>query len=412
MRPVTHARRSRLTTGSLVLGVAMGVCNVIGYLFVIVVSRALSPAEFGAFSALNTFGLLLAIPAGAFQVVVARRQASDPDDTGVRAALATGGVLFGLALVASPALADVFHLGSAWAVALVAGTIPPMLVTGAAQGVLLGRMRFAALASVYVVTAITRLCAALFAWLTGVGVVGVVGAMLVASVVSVGWSAALTLDNLRHSRRSQGFVGEIWRSNRALAALLALSSIDVILARHYLSGSESGAYALAALFGKVVFWGTQFLALSIVPALQHRPHRRTVLGSSAAVLGLGVLATAVVAASPHTWVRVTGGSAYSEAAGLLVGFTLLGTLWALAQVALFAEMSVGSHRLGVLVLVATVVEVLAVTIWFHDSAQQILLTAAGAAASVVVVAAVHLARGGGVVAPEVPAELTTAKPAG
>ena len=65
------------------------------------------------------------------------------------------------------------------------------------------------------------------------------------------------------------------RSNLTLAALITLSSIDVVLARHHLSRQESGDYALAALFGRLVFWGTQFVALSIVPAVGEGAGRRT-----------------------------------------------------------------------------------------------------------------------------------------
>ena len=57
------------------LGLGMAGASALGYVFVVIISRALGPADYGGFSAFNSIGLVLAIPAGAFQVVYARRVA-------------------------------------------------------------------------------------------------------------------------------------------------------------------------------------------------------------------------------------------------------------------------------------------------------------------------------------------------
>ena len=54
------------------------------------------------------------------------------------------------------------------------------------------------------------------------------------------------------------------------------ASADVLLARHLLTAHDAGAYAFAGLFGKVVFWGTQFVALTLVPVASRGAGRRPV----------------------------------------------------------------------------------------------------------------------------------------
>ena len=107
-------RRALPVTG-LLLGVAMGLANVMGYVFVALVSATLGPADFGGFSALNTYGVLLAMPAGAFQVVVARRQTRAHRESGEHVtALTTAtvvGIVLALATIATaPLLTDILRL--------------------------------------------------------------------------------------------------------------------------------------------------------------------------------------------------------------------------------------------------------------------------------------------------------------
>lgn len=159
---------------SAVLAVAMGLGNLLSYVFVLILTRALGPAGFGAYSALITLGIVLVIPAGAFQVVIARRwPLAHLRTTGTRAAVVVGVALTALTVLASPAVDVLFHLDGVSATVAMALMLLPMTLTGAYQGVLLGSGRVARLAALYVVTAATRvvgalLCAALHADVTEV----------------------------------------------------------------------------------------------------------------------------------------------------------------------------------------------------------------------------------------------------
>ncbi|MDQ2852495.1 MAG: oligosaccharide flippase family protein [Actinomycetota bacterium] len=381
--PLEHgARSSRQQRGPVsttvlgaLLGVAMGISNALGYLLVLLLSRTLGPADFGGYTALSTFGVLLAIPAGAFQVVIARRVAGGDRTeltTGLRLGTIVAVVLFAGTVLASGGLADLFNLDTPWSPILMGAMLLPMTVTGCFQGILLGAQRLRALSLLYVVTALSRLAAAVVATVAGFSVVQVFAAMLVAVLLTAVLGGYLCRSEVRSMGASgSGLAGELWRSNSSLAALISLTSVDVLLARHYLSPHNSGGYALASTFGRAICWGTQFIALILVPRMRGQDASRTMLRASALVLGIGILGLVVVSIDPGFWVRIAGGGQYSEYGHVAQACVLLGIAWALAQVWLFSEMGAGEHLLGALTWAAVVIEILAVVLLWHGSAVQI-----------------------------------------
>lgn len=395
--PMPLSPRRALPAAAAVLGISMGLANLLSYVFVVFVSSALGPADFGGFSALNTYGVLLAMPAGAFQVVVAARQtdaarAAGRALTGVRSALLVGSGLAVVTIALAPVLRDVLRLDSAWSVVWLALMVPPMTVTGALQGVLLGRERYGRLSGIYLVTGGTRLVAAVLAVVAGLSVAQIFAATFVASVVSVLAALGLTRGLLSQGSGAEhpaALLAGLVKSNVALAGLTALSSLDVVLARARLDDHDSGAYALAALFGRVVFWGTQFLALTIVPTLADRRRatvvRSTLHRAALTVVVLGGLVALVCALVPGLLVRLTGGSAFADAEPLLVWCALCGTLWAVVQVWLFAEMSRGGHVLTVVVWVAAGVQALLVLTWLGDSPYEVVAAVGGTAGVVALI---------------------------
>lgn len=358
------------------LGIAMGMANALGYLVVMLLSRPLGPGEFGGYTALSTYGVLLAIPAGVFQVVVARRlSGDDPEEptSAIRPALLTGLTAFVVTAALSPALAHWFHLPSFWAAVLLGAMLVPMMVTGCFQGILLGRGRLRALALLYLANAVTRVVAAAACAVLDADVTGVFAAMLMAGVAAALYGAWLCRADLAGLPRTARLARELIRSNSTLAAYVALTNVDMLLARHFLTPHESGGYALASTFARAMCWGTQFVALIIVPRMQGSRPTRTLLRASAVVGLIGLVGFGIVAISPRTWITVAGGADYGEFGGLALLCVVLGVGWALAQVWLFSEMGSDAGTLGALTWAVIVGEVVAISAVWHDSPKQIVL---------------------------------------
>lgn len=369
-------RSTRRRALSAVLGLAMGFSNLLGYLMVLLLTRSLGPADFGGYTALSTYGVLLAIPAGAFQVVIARRLGRDgtgADRTsGVSLSVVLGIGFFALTCLLAPVLASVFHIASAWSAVLLGAMLPPMMLTGCFQGLLLGRGRLDRLSLLYLVNSATRLTAAGVAASLGFSVVQVFAVMLAAGVVTALAGAALTAADLRGlPSTSHGLALEMARSNSTLAAYVVLTNVDVLLARHFLTPHESGGYALASTFGRAMCWGTQFIALIIVPRMQGAEPTRTLLRAGGLVALIGIVGGAVIGISPSGWITLAGGADYASYGRLALICVALGVGWALAQVWLFSEMGSNSGGLGALTWVVIAAQVATIWWWAHGSPGQI-----------------------------------------
>ena len=62
-----------------------------------------------------------------------------------------------------------------------------------------------------------------------------------------------------------GLRSQVLHASHALLALYVATSIDVLLARFWLPGAESGVYAVGALVSKVAFWLPSFVAVVTFP---------------------------------------------------------------------------------------------------------------------------------------------------
>lgn len=375
------------------LGVAMAFANVVSYLVVLALSRSLGPQDFGGFSALSAYGIVLAVPAGAFQVVVARRMSVDHRDMGgVRAAVWVGAGLAAVTLAATPLLTEALRLDSRWAVVWLAVTLLPMTLTGAFQGLLLGRGRLAALSALYISIAVGRLAAVAVASTFVLGVSEVFALLLIATLLSALLGAGMCRHDLLRGGRSPLW-GELARAIASLGAFIALTNIDVPLARMYLPDYESGGYALAASFARAVGWGTQFVALLVVTRMRGAQAVRSLRRAHGLVLLLGLAAVGAIALDPSWWIVLAGGARYAEFGTLAVACVALGVLWALVQVSLFAEMGRDSVRLGWITWAVVGLEIAAIAFWFHRTPYE-LLAVCGIGAVVVLVSGWFLERVG------------------
>ena len=367
----------------------MAVANILSYVFVLIVSRALGPADFGGFSALSSYGIILAVPAGALQVIVARHvSGAPPQSRGVRTALVVGSGLAALTIVAAPLLVQACRLESAWSVVWLGLTLVPMTLTGAFQGILLGRGRLVALSSLYVATAAGRLAGGALAGLLDLSVAQTFAVLLVVAVGVALLGARLCRSDLA-APDDRSLTRELLQATMSLGAFVALTNVDVALARVFLDDHDSGGYALAATFGRAIGWGTQFVALLLVPRMQGPAAGAALRRSLALVAALGLAGVGVIAAAPMFWIRVAGGAEYTEFGPLAVACVALGVLWALVQACLFAERGTNSAWLGRLTWTVLAAQSAAIALWFHDSPGQIVAVCATGAAVIVAAALVR-----------------------
>lgn len=371
-----------LARAGVLLGVASVLSNALGYGLTVLLTRSFGPAEYGALGALLGVGLIGGIPAGALTYVLARRTAAAELPTGaneragLRLSITVGAVVGGLVIVLSPVADAFFHLGSPWPALWLGVMLLPYSVQGALLGGLLGHERYAAFAAGQLLTALTRFAAGVVTALLALSVAGAMAALAVgtfAAAAGLWWMCGPASWSV--PGRSRDLLADLARACSAIAGVIVLSNVDLLLARHFLSREESGAYALAALFGKACLWGAQFVPALVFPRLaRDGSGRGLLLRSAAAAAGVGAVGILAAAVAAGPVVRVIAGDdpGYAEAVNLAVPFAILGTLWALVQLALLAAVAAGDPRPGRLLWVVVAVEAVIIAVGAHDSPAAIL----------------------------------------
>jgi O-antigen/teichoic acid export membrane protein len=400
--PMPQRRGTSLARAGVLLGVATVAANALGYGLTVLLTRSYGPAEYGALGALLGVGLIGGIPGGALQYVLARRTAAADlpaganERAGLRLSLLVG-VTLGLAVVLLSPVADVFfHLDSPWPALWLGVMLVPYSVQGALLGALLGHERYAAFAAGQVLAAGARFAAGVATAVLSLSVSGAMAALTIgtlAAAVALWWLSGPA--SWRLPGRPRDLLVDLARACSAIAGVIVLSNVDLLLARHFLSAQDSGAYALASLFGKACLWGAQFVPALVFPRLARDGSGRGLLVRSAvaaAAVGAAGIVAAAVFAGPV--VRVVAGDdpGYDQAVALAVPFAVLGTLWALVQLAVLAAVAAGDPRPGRLLWAVVAVEALAITVGPHDSPAAILATCLACTTALAVLAGLLVLR--------------------
>ena len=373
--------RSALAKGLIFVGVATLVGNGAAYALSMFAARVLDPSDFGAFGALMGVLIIVSTLSIALQTMTARRVAVAGADraegegqavrlaTYLAAAIAVSGAIAAWPLgeiLAIPYLAVLFGMLSLSFVVL--GT--------ASLGIGQGReehMRFSAgfiangmgraFVGIIFLVAFQSIEAAALGILIGCAV----GAFVSYRIICPGaWSTSLSV----------GTYPEFGHVAHALVVLFTLTNIDVLLARVFLSEADSGEYSVGVLLAKIAFFLPNAIIIVLFPKMTSGDNRRAVFTATGltALMGLGITLFSLLFGS--LVVRVLGGAQYID---LGLGssawrFALEGSAFALVQVLLYARLAAQDRRAVVLVWAGLIALLVLVSVWFHDSVEQIVTT--------------------------------------
>jgi O-antigen/teichoic acid export membrane protein len=308
--------------------------NVLGYLLTIVAARSLPTADFGAFGALLALIIIGNVAALAVQATVARRTAHGRTPR-AGTGLITAALVTALVTVTSPLTAPLLHLDSLGPMVAVAVALGALALTAVPLGLVQGREAFERLAALVLLQTVLRVGGGL-AGLLGTGallgtVVGLAVGLLVAATVAWAWVRPPL------GAGSLGGAREVLSAASTLLGFVLVTNVDVVLARALLEPRASGLYAVGSIITKVAFWVSQFVPLLAFPRLTQADRRERALRLSLATVGLigaGVVAVSAVLSEPI--VTVVAGDRYLAVAPLLGWFALLGSMFAIANVSVYA----------------------------------------------------------------------------
>ena len=409
MRQPTTPSRALLGSG-LFVGLATFAANGLNALFQIALARVLSPAEYSVLVALIVITLIAAVPPLAFQASVAREVALELDggrrnragaalrDT-VRGLVpwALGVLLLGGVVSAVMALAG---SGNAAATFATTATIAFALVIPAVWGGLLGARLFLVFGLAQLAFAGTRFAAGLGIGLAGGDAAAVMAGVAAATAVTLGLTF-LPLRELWHAaertRRRRLATLPNAAAATGLTVLMALATVDVLVANLAFSSNTAGAYGVASVCARVQL----LLPIGVVTVLFPRVatlrdperERRHLLAGLGVVATLGALVTALLWVFAGPIVDDIFGEKYHAAVPWLGPLALAMALYALATVYLYHFLSLARTRFA-LVLVAIQVAQLVAFAVLHGSPRELIgIQIVAAAVTVAAAEAWYLLRG-------------------
>ncbi|WP_433728849.1 polysaccharide biosynthesis protein [Nocardia sp. CA-129566] len=182
----------------------------------------------------------------------------------------------------------------------------------------------------------------------------------------------------------------VLRAAQVQAALMALSSADLIVARIVLGEADASRYALGAIAAKIAFWLPQAVGVVLYPRMAQPTHSARAIRDALAVLsGIGIIAV-IGAAVAAPVAPLFAGQDYAPIQGLLWLFALQGAILAVLQGALLSAIAVDRTALAALTWLGLAVEL--VLISFARSVPTLITTAVCVAAATTVVVALIVLR--------------------
>jgi O-antigen/teichoic acid export membrane protein len=374
----TATGAQKLVGGGLMVAIALGIGQLLAYAQTLVAARTLSPAQFGAFSALLALLLIgntiaLATQAVTARHIVATDRADRADETAAawRTTLQAAALTAAFWLVISPAIGLALRLDSPVTYVLLALTFFPLTVMGGALGIAQGQELHARLASVYLAVGIPKAVvtigcllalATLSAGMFGIAAGTAIGALICWLLVRSQFRGGTA----RHST----MLREIPAAAYAMLALFALTNLDIVLGRVFLTDNQAGEYAVGIIVAKVVTWLPQFVAVMAYARMVDARRGRTTLVGLSVVASIGAFCTLAVWAVPDLVVTVIAGPEYEQMAPLLPVFALIGACGAMLQFVVFGLVAIRDRSLIPAIWAGCVVLIVLVAQW-HNSVGQV-----------------------------------------
>ena len=390
----------QLLTGSGFFFLSTLIVNAGNYCFNLLLGRLLGPALFADVSLIITLFLFLTFITAGFQQTAAKFAAiysANQDEAqlwALRRWLNQRSWLIGLLFCllvggAAPFWQSFFHTTSPWLFVIFAVGLPFYFVQGIDRGLLQGQMRFGLLATSYQAEMWVR-------FLVGLGLVWIgwaaYGAVL-ALTLSIIATWAVAAYGLRQSRglavTNVTFKASERQALLAFAlpvllieiSLILINNSDVLLVKRFFDSATAGQYAALALIGRIVFFGTWSVVITMFPLVAQKaqrgePHRQLLWLSLGMVAGVSVVIVTATAIAPALIIQILFGAAYLPVAPLLWLYALATALFALANVLINYHLALGNRGGAFLALTAGLCQVV-LLLFFHATLYQVVIVQVG-----------------------------------
>ncbi|MDQ6884629.1 MAG: hypothetical protein M3077_10410 [Candidatus Dormibacteraeota bacterium] len=366
-------------------GVAVGL---VGYVFHFATGRLLGPTAYAVVASMVSALSLLSLPSIVLQTIAARYASlllASEDLGALRRLLIqlslvclVGVALLGGSLVVlAPAVAAYLQVADTRIVYLLGLASAGAILVAITRGALQGLTRFLLLSLNTLLDMTTRLVVAVGLIVAGFGVLGAAIAIAAGPLLAYAQSTVLLRRLTRPKAVGAMPLSEVGRYSIsaiiAAAGITYLLNVDVLLAKHFLPGHDSGLYAAGAILGRVIYFLGMTVAAVMLPevTLLHargEAHFQVVEKSLTllAIMGIGLIGLytllPAVVVGPF-------GHAFAAVGANLPIFALAFSLFAIAILFVNYFLSINSRRFIGPLVAACVLETALIAKVHADSGQ-------------------------------------------
>jgi hypothetical protein len=400
--------RGHVVRGSAILLLSTGLVAATNLLYNILIARMLGASGFGHASALYTLLMLVAAIPLSFQIVTSKFVARNSETivraqiyaTMLRRAWQVGLGIAILLAAGSAYLKSYFNLPAQHDLVLLAIAAGVYMPLGVRRGRMQGCYDFRGLAISVVVEVAVKFAGALLFLHFGMGVTGVMTAVLLSIV-----AAYIAGEPGAHARAKPGLIkiapfGEGMQAILYFIGQVILSNLDILVVKHFFPPAQAGIYAAVALVGRVVFmlsWSVVSSMFPITASHTNREGGRSVLYTGLFIVGAVTSAfIAAVALTPAAvWAMLLGKAFLLSTTGsfsaLLNQYAIMTGIYGIAVVLMMYEISRRTGSAAWVQLGASVL--LGAAIWrYHASLSQVIVVQVFVMCGLLAVVAIPLFR--------------------
>lgn len=278
--------RHELISGSLYIFVGSLIGNILAFLFNLFLARSLIAVDYGTYASLISAVILVGIPAQSVITVVVRFAtnylSSGQTDKAVKLYKTTFGFTLAIAVllififtVFSLPIKNFLHIDSILLV-IFSGVVVAVSYLGIANTAFLQSLfKFTFISITLVIGGVVKLFVGVLLIILGFKVFGGLLAVLAMYLVSlflgfIPLKFVFTKTKANVSISIRELIIYALPTGITIFALTSLTSIDIILVKHFFSSSSAGLYAGVSLIGKAIFYFTGPITMVMFPLLVKR----------------------------------------------------------------------------------------------------------------------------------------------
>jgi O-antigen/teichoic acid export membrane protein len=391
---IPHKNPTAINGPWIVIGSA-AVVGTLNYMNSLVLSRTMSPSDYGAYATFTSLFLIVGLVPNALQQQAAFAAAQNQTKTPIRPLLTSSLACTLTCLILAPVVSGWLHLPIIWMLGL-ALIAPAACGLGTMRGIAQGLDRTMQLGGNWLLEHGSKILLTLILWTVGglfAAVTGLLASVLIAALaMHANRQSQIQLDqnqtNSSHTGSSHTGSSYTDSSQAKLSSLLGAAGLaqlaqtviahsDVLLAQALLSRVDAGIYvAINVALRSISMLGMAINTAMFAKLVQHGPTRPTLLVSSLPVLiGLALIILGSIA--PHTLILKVLGEHDLPGTAWLLPACLAATCAAGSSVILNIRLARGKTDASTILMVGGLAQVIAI-IAFHKNALEIASASAAA----------------------------------